>query len=174
MAGAIAQDRERCQFPFVLDEKPTVVAGGSVGKRSRRARKVPYRAARSNSERAAPSACVGKRFSAVQIVWNRSTRRARAARRDAGRQAQMAEDLARKSAGAWHASDFSTVHTKSCISFLTVLDFVDPLATLYLLAQRQRPEQPDNPDPDVLGQEIVEDLEAALKTIPRNRYRKDQ
>src|SRR4029077_20534595 len=34
-------------------------------------------------------------------------------------------------------------------------------------------EQPDNlSDPDVLGQEIVEDLEAALETIPRNRHRK--
>ena len=31
---------------------------------------------RSNSERAAPSACAGRRFSAPQIVWNRSTRRA--------------------------------------------------------------------------------------------------
>src|SRR5215467_4369202 len=34
------------------------------------------RAGRSNSERAALSACVGRRFSAPQIVWNRSTRRA--------------------------------------------------------------------------------------------------
>ena len=25
MTGAIAQDRERCQFPFVVDEKPSVV-----------------------------------------------------------------------------------------------------------------------------------------------------
>src|SRR5215468_5712028 len=25
MTGAISQDRQRCQFPFVLDEKPTVV-----------------------------------------------------------------------------------------------------------------------------------------------------
>ena len=63
-------------IPFLLDEKPTVVPGGSAGERSGGARKVPYRAARSNSERAAPSACVGKRFSAPQIVWNRSTRRA--------------------------------------------------------------------------------------------------
>src|SRR5215469_14486971 len=35
--------------------------------RSGGARKVPYRAARSNSERAAPSGCVGKRFSAVRL-----------------------------------------------------------------------------------------------------------
>ena len=63
-------------IPFLLDEKPTVVPVGSAGERSGGARKVPYRAARSNSERAAPSACVGRRFSAPQIVWNRSTRRA--------------------------------------------------------------------------------------------------
>ena len=63
-------------IPFLLDEKPTVVPGGSAGERSGGARKVPYGAARSNSERAAPSACVGKRFSGPQIVWNRSTRRA--------------------------------------------------------------------------------------------------
>ena len=63
-------------IPFLLDKKPTVVPGGSAGERSGGARKVPYGAARSNSERAAPSACVGKRFSAPQIVWNRSTRRA--------------------------------------------------------------------------------------------------
>ena len=63
-------------IPFLLDKKPTVVPGGSAGERSGGARKVPYGAARSNSERAAPSGCVGKRFSGPQIVWNRSTRRA--------------------------------------------------------------------------------------------------
>ena len=51
-------------IPFLLDEKPTVVPGGSAGERSGGARKVPYGAARSNSERAAPSACVGKRYCA--------------------------------------------------------------------------------------------------------------
>src|ERR1700746_1476061 len=84
MAGAIAQHRESCQFPFVLDEKPTVVSVGSGGEserpgrgeRSEGSQEVPYGAARSNSERAAPSARVGKRFSAPQIIWNRSTRRA--------------------------------------------------------------------------------------------------
>src|SRR5215813_4707470 len=30
MAGAISQDWESCQFPFVLDEKATVVAGGAA------------------------------------------------------------------------------------------------------------------------------------------------
>ena len=34
MAGAIAQDRESCQFPFVLVEKPTVVSVGSAEERS--------------------------------------------------------------------------------------------------------------------------------------------
>src|SRR5262249_51143589 len=57
MAGAIAQDRERCQFPFVLDEKPTVVSINSAGERSGGARKA--RLARIQSERA-PSARVGK------------------------------------------------------------------------------------------------------------------
>jgi hypothetical protein len=42
MAGAIAQDRESCQFPFVLDEKPTVVLVGSAGERSGGAQEVPY------------------------------------------------------------------------------------------------------------------------------------
>src|SRR5215475_8691539 len=76
MAGVTAQDRESCQFPFVLDEKPTVVPVGSAGKQSGGAQEVPYGAVRSDSERATPSACVGKRFCFVQIVWNRSTRRA--------------------------------------------------------------------------------------------------
>src|SRR5262245_52206297 len=49
MTGAISRDWESCQFPFVLDEKATVVAGGAVGKRSRKARKVFYRAARSTA-----------------------------------------------------------------------------------------------------------------------------
>ena len=54
-------------IPFLLDKKPTVVPGGSAGERSGGARKVPYGAARSNSERAAPSACVGKRYWAVRL-----------------------------------------------------------------------------------------------------------
>ena len=78
---------------FPLDEKPDVVPGGSAGERSGGARNLLYLAARSNSERAAPSACVGKRFSVAQIVWNRSTRRAGRTRWGAGWQAQMAEDL---------------------------------------------------------------------------------
>src|ERR671919_1671063 len=76
MTGAISQDWESCQFPFVLDEKPTFVPGGSAGEGSGGKRKVSYGDARSNSEQAAPSACVGKRYSVAQIVWNKSTRRA--------------------------------------------------------------------------------------------------
>src|SRR5215471_16719554 len=67
MAGPIAQDRETCQFPFVLDEKPTVVPVGSAGEQSGGAQEVPYGAVRSNSERATPSARVRNRFSAPQI-----------------------------------------------------------------------------------------------------------
>src|SRR5262252_4173821 len=62
---------------FMLDEKPTVVAGGSAGERSGGAQEVPYGAARANSERAAPSAC-WQSVLASQIVRNRSTRPARA------------------------------------------------------------------------------------------------
>jgi hypothetical protein len=68
MAGAIAQDRESCQFPFVLDEKPTLLPVGSTRKRSVSAREVPDRTAHSNSERAGPSACVGKRVSAIRLT----------------------------------------------------------------------------------------------------------
>ena len=78
MAGAIAQDRQRCQFPFVVDEKPTFVLGGSAGERSGGARRVPSGPARSNSERAG---AVSLRWQAVfgcQIVWTKSTRRASA------------------------------------------------------------------------------------------------
>src|SRR5215831_2248547 len=63
-------------IPFLLDEKPTVVPVGLAGEQSGDKRKVSYGDTRSNSERAAPSACVGRRFSASQIVWNRSPRRA--------------------------------------------------------------------------------------------------
>src|SRR5918999_5670270 len=66
MTGAISQDWESCQFPFVLDEKPTFVPGGSAGEGSGGKRKVSYGDARSNSEQAAPSACVGKRYSVAQ------------------------------------------------------------------------------------------------------------
>src|SRR5262252_9646921 len=60
MTGAISQDRQSCQFLFLLDKNPTVVPVGSAGERLGGARKVVYGAARSNSERAAPSACVGR------------------------------------------------------------------------------------------------------------------
>src|SRR5262245_48286481 len=67
---------EGLSIPFLLDEKSTVVSVGSAAERSGGKRKVCYGDARSNSERAAPSACVGRRLSAPQIGWNRSTRRA--------------------------------------------------------------------------------------------------
>ena len=57
-------------IPFLLDENPTVLPVGSAGERSGGARKISCGVARSNSGRAAPSACVGKRFSAAQIIWN--------------------------------------------------------------------------------------------------------
>src|SRR4030095_16137190 len=63
-------------IPVLLDEKSTVVPVRLAGEQSGGKRKVSYGDARSNSERAAPSACVGRRLSAPQIVWNRSTRRA--------------------------------------------------------------------------------------------------
>ena len=59
---------------FLFDENPDVASAGSGGAAVGGARSVPDHAARSNSERAAPSARVGKRFSAPQIVWNKSNR----------------------------------------------------------------------------------------------------
>ena len=59
---------------FLFDENPDVASAGSGGAAVGGARSVPDHAARSNSERAAPSARVGNRFSAPQIVWNRSNR----------------------------------------------------------------------------------------------------
>src|SRR5215475_8122581 len=51
-----------------------------IGRLGRRAvggvQEVSYGDARANSERAAPLACVGRRLSAPQIVWNSSPRRA--------------------------------------------------------------------------------------------------
>src|SRR5262249_57753335 len=63
-----------------------------AARRSQVAREAGDRAARSNSERAARSACVGRRFSASQNVWNRSTRRA-GARGGHGAPGQMSENL---------------------------------------------------------------------------------
>src|SRR5215510_3034992 len=65
----------KMSIPVLLDEKSTVVPVRLAGEQSGGKRKVSYGDARSNSERAAPSACVGRRLSAPQIVWNRSTRR---------------------------------------------------------------------------------------------------
>ena len=49
-------------IPFLLDKKPHCCTR-RLGRRAvGRCAKVPYGAARSNSERAAPSVCVGKRY----------------------------------------------------------------------------------------------------------------
>src|SRR5215469_808853 len=66
--SSTAELSKSCGLVGVLDGR---VGGGAeiAG-----ARGAADRAGRSNSERAA--ACVGRRFSASQIVWNRSTRRA--------------------------------------------------------------------------------------------------
>ena len=76
---------------FLFDENPDVASAGSAGEQAGGAQEVPYGAVRSNSERAAPSARVGNRFSAPQIVWNKSNR---CAGERAGRvQAQIGEDF---------------------------------------------------------------------------------
>src|SRR5258708_38055980 len=59
---------------FLVDENPNVASAGLGDAALGGARSVPDRAARSNSERAAPSAPVGNRFSAPQIVWHKSNR----------------------------------------------------------------------------------------------------
>jgi hypothetical protein len=55
---------------FLVDENPNVASDGSGGVVVGSERSVPDHTARSNSERAAPSACVGNRFSAPQAVFN--------------------------------------------------------------------------------------------------------
>src|SRR5215467_10786743 len=75
LIGAISPAR-RVVNRLSVDENPNVALACLGGVVVGGARSVPDRAARSNSERAAPSACVGNRFSAAQIIWNRSTRRA--------------------------------------------------------------------------------------------------
>src|SRR5262249_51311169 len=64
----------RMSIVFLFDENPDVASAGSGGAAVDGARSVPDHAARSNSKRAAPSARVGNRFSAPQIVWNKSNR----------------------------------------------------------------------------------------------------
>ena len=88
MAGAIAQDRESCQFPFLVDEKPTFVPGGSAGERSGGVRKVPVvPLARIQSERLRRLALAG----GFRLLRSFELDRLDAAAR--GWQAQMAEDL---------------------------------------------------------------------------------
>jgi hypothetical protein len=57
-----------------FSENPGVASNGSGDAAVGSARWARRRCARSNSERAAPSARVGNRFSAPQIVWNKSNR----------------------------------------------------------------------------------------------------
>src|SRR5262249_61534269 len=57
----------KLSIPVPLDEKSTVVPVRLAGEQSGGKRKVSYGDARSNSERAAPSACVGRRLSAPGI-----------------------------------------------------------------------------------------------------------
>src|SRR5262245_7127668 len=59
MTGAISQPRQSRQFLFLLDEKSTVVPVRLAGEQSGGKRNVSYGDARSNSERAAPSALAG-------------------------------------------------------------------------------------------------------------------
>jgi hypothetical protein len=66
MTGAISQDRERCQFLFCWIKIPMLLRSAWTAQAVVPARKVPYGAARSNSERAAPSAGIGRRYSAVR------------------------------------------------------------------------------------------------------------
>src|SRR5215468_9669522 len=76
MTGAISQDRQSCQFLFLLDEKPTVVPVGAAGEGSKCARTGSLWS-RSLELRASGFVGLrGKRYSAPQIVWNKSTRRA--------------------------------------------------------------------------------------------------
>src|SRR5215510_4827503 len=49
------------------DENPLLYRSGSAGEQSGGARKVSYRAARSEFERAATSACVGKQFRLLRL-----------------------------------------------------------------------------------------------------------
>src|SRR5215813_4988442 len=78
---------------FLFDENSDVASAGSGGAAVGGARSVPDHAARSNSERAARSARVGNRFSAPQIVWNKSNRCAGERGGAPGEQAQMGEDF---------------------------------------------------------------------------------
>jgi len=75
MTGAISQDWESCQFPFVLDEKSAIVPIGSAGERPEARTGSLWR----RSVELRVSRAVGLRWQAVfgcHIVWNRSTRRA--------------------------------------------------------------------------------------------------
>src|SRR5215467_6514301 len=77
MARSYIEGPGRCQFLLCSTKIPLLNRPARPQSDRGHTRNVPYRAARSHSERAASSACVGKWYSAPQIVWNKSTRRAR-------------------------------------------------------------------------------------------------
>jgi hypothetical protein len=78
---------------FLFDENPDVASAGSGGAAVGGARSVPDHAARLNSERAAPSACVGNRFGLLRLSEiDRIAAQGSVAGR-AGGQAQMGEDF---------------------------------------------------------------------------------
>src|SRR5262249_58284488 len=74
MAGAIPHERESCQFLFYLRKLRRLYRSARSESALRNlSRPSPPPLGRIQSERRR-RACVGKRFSAPQIVWNRSTR----------------------------------------------------------------------------------------------------
>src|SRR5262249_16542287 len=75
MAEAIAQDRKRCQFLFCLVKNP-LLCRSAWPEGSREARERFLWRGSVELRASGASACVGRRLSAPQIVWNKSTRRA--------------------------------------------------------------------------------------------------
>jgi len=72
MTGAISQDRQRCQFPFVLDEKPTVVPERSA-ESGQEARERFFMEQLARTQSAWRVGLRGQAIFGSQIVWNRST-----------------------------------------------------------------------------------------------------
>src|SRR5262249_32906999 len=67
--GAIAQDRERCQFPFVLDEKKTHCCTGRLAQRAigRRAKGSLWRRSFELRASGATRLALGRRFGLVRL-----------------------------------------------------------------------------------------------------------
>src|SRR5215472_5987484 len=83
MTGAISQDRQRCQFPFVLDEKPTVVPERSA-ESGQEARERFFMEQLARTQSAWRVGLRGQAIFGSQIVWNRSTQIADSGWRIAG------------------------------------------------------------------------------------------